>query len=147
MYLHSLNYDLTLETIIKMANFKFNLNDKNFQFGLFFSLIFFVFFLFQLLIRSSVYLDFLIISLVFFFASIFKPEIFYYPTKIWIKIGFWLGSLTTPIILTLLYIITILPISFLLKIFNYDILSKKFNDLPSYWNIRKQKLSNFKDQF
>ena len=117
------------------------------QFGFLCTLISFLIFFYNLLIKNYFSLLTLGLSILLLVLTIFKPIIFYYPSKIWIKSGHILGIIITPIILFLIYILTVIPISLLLKIFNFDILKTKQTNQPSYWIKRNQKTTNFRDQF
>ncbi|MDZ4785394.1 MAG: hypothetical protein SGJ02_04885 [bacterium] len=74
--------------------------------------------------------------LVFFFGSLglLKPEMLRQIDLIWTKIGELLGSLVTPIVLSLLYFLVITPMGFLTKLMKKDLLSLKLDpNAKSYW--------------
>lgn len=50
----------------------------------------------------------------------------------WMRFGMLLGKITTPIIMTLLFLITILPGALLLRLFRKDPMRRSFNDSVSY---------------
>jgi len=50
----------------------------------------------------------------------------------WMRIGLLLGKITTPIILTLVYAISVIPTSLFLRLFRKDLLHRKFDDSSSY---------------
>ena len=50
----------------------------------------------------------------------------------WMRFGMLLGKITTPIILTLLFLITILPTALLLRLFRKDPMRRSFDDSASY---------------
>jgi len=50
----------------------------------------------------------------------------------WMRFGMLLGRITTPIILTLLFLITILPGALLLRLFGKDPMRRSFDDSSSY---------------
>ena len=70
------------------------------------------------------------------------------PLKIlWIKLGFFLGKIISPIILGFIFYFIVTPIALLLKIFRKDVLRLKKNKTSTYW-IEKSKIkSEMKNQF
>ena len=50
----------------------------------------------------------------------------------WMTLGLLLGRITTPIILTLVYVITIVPTSMVLRILGKDFMHRKFDESQSY---------------
>ncbi len=50
----------------------------------------------------------------------------------WMRFGMLLGKITTPIIMTLLFLITILPGALLLRLFRKDPMRRSFDDSTSY---------------
>ena len=56
----------------------------------------------------------------------------------WMRFGMLLGRITTPIVLTLLFIVAILPGALLLRLFRKDPMHRKFDDSKTYRVITKQ---------
>lgn len=50
----------------------------------------------------------------------------------WMRLGMLLGKVTTPIIMTLVFAITIIPMALLLRIFRRDFMRRNFDESPSY---------------
>ena len=50
----------------------------------------------------------------------------------WMRFGMLLGKITTPIIMTLLFLITILPGALLLRLFRKDPMQRSFDNSASY---------------
>ena len=69
--------------------------------------------------------------------GILKPRLLFYPYKVWMKLGFALGWINSRIILGLVYLLILLPISLIMKIFGYDPLRKKKSSEISYREIKK----------
>ena len=91
---------------------------------------------------------FLSISLCFFLLTLFFPACFKLPAYLWEKFGLLLGRFFSPIILALVYVVTILPVNLVLRIFSIDLLSKKINKKTnSYWVKRLDDKVNFRNQF
>ena len=90
----------------------------------------------------------IIIALIFLFLTLFKPNLLRLPSLYWEKFGFFLGRFFSPIILTIVYILTILPVNIILRIFSVDLISSKASNLKkSYWINREKKKINFRNQF
>ena len=80
----------------------------------------------------------LIIGIPILFLAIFLPEILQVPYKIWMQIGLILGWLNSRIILGLIFLLVLIPISFIMKIFKYDPLQKGFyKEKKSYREVIK----------
>ena len=116
-------------------------------FGYTFSLVFLVITLYSFLKFDS-FKFFFSISLCFFLVTIFYPTCFKLPAFLWEKFGLLLGKFFSPIVLTLIYAATILPINLVLRIFSIDLLGKKINKKTnSYWIKRLDDKINFRNQF
>ena len=111
---------------------------KNFGYTLF---RYFYFLNFYLYYNNGLIKLFLItIAFIFLFLTLFKPNLLRLPSLYWEKFGFFLGSFFSPIILTIVYILTILPINIILRIFSVDLISLKASNLKkSYWINRQKK--------
>ncbi len=83
----------------------------------------------------------LLVSFPFIFIAIFKPQLLMFFYKLWMKIGFFLGWINSRIILGIVYVIVLLPISFIAKLFGYDPLRiNKDGDLISYKEYSKEEV-------
>ena len=87
---------------------------------------------------------FFLISLCFFWLIIYYPACFKLPAFVWEQFGILLGKFNSPIVLTLIYVVTISPVNLVLRIFSINLLSKKIN---SYWVKRSDDKINFRNQF
>jgi len=77
------------------------------------------------------------------FLGIVRPRILFYPYKVWMKIGLALGWINSRLILGLVFLLVLLPISLIMKIFGYDPLKKKKNNVLSFREIKE----NYKVEF
>ena len=66
----------------------------------------------------------LLIGIPALIIGIIKPNLLIYPYKIWMALGHLLGFVNSKLILGLVFILVLLPISLILKLFNYDPLNK-----------------------
>ena len=117
-----------------------------------FSYVFSIFFLllgiFPLFNNNYINLNFLFIAFIFLAMGLFTPFLLILPNKLWIRFGLLIGTITTPIVLSLMYIIGIIPIAFILKLFGKDVINEKIiRESKSYWIKRKDAKTNFDQQF
>ena len=91
----------------------------------------------------------LIISTIILALSLFYPEIFKYPNKLWMKFGLILGKILNPVICTVLYFAAVGLTKLFLDLFNKKLMLKKSNPKTnSYWIKRNDNLyKNFDNQF
>ncbi len=116
-------------------------------FGYTFTLVFFAITIYFFLKLES-YGFYLFISLLFFLSTFFLPACLKLPAFLWERFGIFLGRFFSPVVLTLIYIFTILPVKLVLKIFSIDLLSKKINKKRnSYWVKKLDDKINFRNQF
>ena len=88
------------------------------------------------------------LSIVFIVFGYFNPIIFINFYKIWIKIGTFMGSIISKVIMFVLYFGLFTPISVFLKILGKDLLNKKIDKSPnSYWIKRERQPESMKNQF
>jgi len=117
----------------------------NRAFGLMFALIFLAFFFF--LNNSILKFLFLSISLFSFIISFFFVNLLSKPKQYWIKFGYFLGKIISPIIISLIYFVVVFPTNIVLKIFRKDILDAKIDyKQKSYW-VKKSNDIDMEQQF
>jgi saxitoxin biosynthesis operon SxtJ-like protein len=108
------------------------------SFGLVFATVFALIGLLPLVSEGSVRLWSLIIAGVFFLIAIIVPHILQPLNLLWFKFGLLLGRIVNPIVMLLIYIIAILPIGLILRLFGKDLLLRKFDSSQSsYWIVRE----------
>ncbi len=64
--------------------------------------------------------------------GLIAPRLLYYPYKGWMAIGLTLGWFNSRIILSLVYIIVLLPIAFVMRLIGYDPLRRRQKGDKSY---------------
>jgi len=69
--------------------------------------------------------------------GIFSPNNLKYLYNRWISIGNYLGFLNSHIILGSIFVIVLVPISFIMKLFKYDPLKLRKESLKTYREIKK----------
>ena len=123
---------------------------SNRKFGLFFSFIFLiasVYFYLNQHITIFILFSFLFILTIIF--TILSPNKLLPLNKIWMKFGFIIGTLISPIILGIIFFLLISPVAIITRFFGRDELFLKRNSVDSYWKTRLNKPSSnsFKNQF
>lgn len=91
-----------------------------------------------------------ILSIIFLAISILIPNILLPLNKAWMKVGFILGTIISPLIIGLIFFVIFTPISFLFKIIRRDELRLKKTNQSTHWRIKKHQddnQSSFKNQF
>ena len=125
-------------------NFYTNLkaNNKMFYIGMFIILLSLV----DVFINS-----FLRFNITFFlpkFFSIFLPKALIIPNKLWFKFGLLLSVIVSPIIMGVIFFLTVTPTGIIMRLIGKDLLSQKLiNSKKSSWNKRKDSLTSMKNQF
>ena len=76
--------------------------------------------------------------------AIIYPEILRNPFKIWMKIGLILGWFNSKIVFGLVFILILIPISSIMKIFKYDPLRKRISKKTTTY---RELISNHKVNF
>jgi len=124
-----------------------NIKRKN---NITFGMLFFVFFLFiglyPLVSSEPIRIWSVIVSLVFLIITIIKPNLFTFLNKLWVKFGFLLGKIISPIVMGLVFFFVVTPIGILVRIFKKDFIGLKIG-ASSYWINREDKLQSMKKQF
>ena len=112
-------------------NNKTEYSEKNF--GLLVSFICFLVALYPLIKSSNINYIFLAISILFLGISFFYNKILKF-LQPWYKLGIILHTVVSPIILFLVYFLSIIITGCIMKIFNRDPMNRKYNKkLKTYW--------------
>jgi hypothetical protein len=124
-----------------------NIKSKdNITFGILFFIFFLIIGLYPLISNGPIRILSVIVSLVFLIITIIKPNLFTFLNKLWVKFGFLLGKIISPIIMGLVFFFVVTPIGILIRIFNKDVMGLK-RGASSYWINREDKLQSMKKQF
>jgi hypothetical protein len=121
------------------------------RFGLFMGSVFIILSLYLWLIEDAHVFAILavITSSFFYLLAVYKADALSKLNLYWAKLGLYLGTIISPIILFILYSIFIVPVGIWFKIIRRDIL--KIKPTKSTWvpsmNSRKLKTEYFRDQF
>jgi hypothetical protein len=120
-------------------------SEKNF--GIVFSIAFAVFGVLAFL-NDNNYFFFCTFSLLFLILAFKSPHSLKVYNVLWFRFGILLGAIVAPVIMFLVYCITIIPLSLWLKIRGADILKLKSKPHDeSYWVQRTKKLGSMKNLY
>jgi len=128
-------------------NKKISIKKKdNVIFGITFSVVFLIVALWPMLDGLNLRTWSLITSAAFVMISFTIPNVFTYLNLFWIKLGYFLGKIISPIVMGIVFFTIVTPIGLLLRLFGKDILRLKRNN-KSYWIKREYKIQSMKKQF
>ncbi len=121
---------------------------SNRSFGILFFIIFFTISLWPLISQGEIVYWALIASLIFLFLGVLNSKFLTPLNKLWLKFGFFLGVIVSPIVMGIIYFIVLTPIGVLMRFLGKDLLRiNKSKFLTTYW-IKRDKLKNtMKKQF
>ena len=125
---------------------------SNRKFGFFFTFVFFIFSLYFYYNSFSnfYYLITISLSILTLIITLLNSNLLLPFNKGWMSIGYILGIVISPIILSIMYFILITPFGLIRQIFGKDELVLKNKKLNSYWQDREKndKINkSFKNQF
>jgi hypothetical protein len=120
----------------------------NRSFGITFSVVFLIIGFWPLLNNESIRIWSIVISLVFLFLGLLNSKLLLPFNKIWFKFGILLGSIVSPIAMSIVFFIVVTPIGIIMRLLKKDILNRKFdNNAKSYWIPRDKPSGSLKNQF
>ena len=120
---------------------------SNRSFGLLFFLVFLLISIYPLLNGGNLRLWSLIISIIFLALGILNSKILTPLNKVWFKFGLFLGTIVSPIVMSIIFFFVVTPISFVMKVLGKDILNLKQNNNNTYWIKKSGPKSKMKNQF
>ena len=117
-----------------------------------FGLVFFIFFtiisIYPLWHGENIRVWSFALAIVLFILSIFFPKILIFPNKLWFRFGLLLGNIISPVIMAIIYFLTVTPIGIIMRICGKDLLQQKINkQAKSYWIKRKEPVGSMKNQY
>jgi hypothetical protein len=66
----------------------------------------------------------------------------------WFRFGLWIGKFTTPIFMTLVFIVAVVPTGLVLRILGKDAMHRRIDrNADTYWVRRQQQPGSMKTQF
>jgi hypothetical protein len=107
-------------------------------FGLTFFVVFLIIALWPLLKHGPIRLPLLGIALGFLAVSLIAPPLLGPLNRLWLKFGALLHSITSPIILGIMFYLVILPIGLIMRLLGKDLLRLGFDRTSSSYWIRRE---------
>ena len=118
------------------------------SFGVVFSIVFLIVALYPLINSEGLRIWALVVSIIFFLLAFVAPKVLVLPNKIWFKFGLLLGSIIAPIVMAMVYFITVLPTGIIMRLLGKDLLKQKLdNNAKSYWIKRSEPMGSMKNQY
>lgn len=107
-------------------------NEKSF--GVVFSVLFLLIGVYPFISGGDWGLTSLTVSFVLIIVTFFRPKFLTIPSKLWLKTGRVMGSVISPVVMSLIYFLVFTPIGLFVRLRGIDILKKKFDEnANSYW--------------
>ena len=116
-----------------------------------FGIVFFIFFLivatYPIFFDGNLRTWSIIVSIIFLILGLMNSRILTPLNLLWFKLGMFLGRLISPIVMLLVFFLTVTPTGLIMRLFNKDLLNLKRKKTNSYWIKRDSSKSNMKNQF
>ena len=120
---------------------------SNKSFGIVFFIVFLIIAFWPFVSFSTFKIWPLLISIIFLILGLMNSKILSPLNKIWFKFGILLGSIVSPIVMSIIFFVIITPIGIIMKMLGKDLLNKKYNKQNSYWIIKDNSKNSMKQQF
>ena len=121
--------------------------NSNKSFGVVFFFVFLIIAIYPLINGSELRLWSLIISIIFLFLGLANSKILSPLNRLWFKFGIFLGKITSPLIMGIIFFFVVTPIGLLMRLLNKDLLNLKFKNTSTYWIEKTEQKSKMKNQF
>ena len=121
--------------------------NSNKSFGVVFFFVFLIIAIYPLINGSELRLWSLIISIIFLFLGLANSKILNPLNRLWFKFGIFLGKITSPLIMGIIFFFVVTPIGLLMRLLNKDLLNLKFKNTSTYWIEKTEQKSKMKNQF
>ena len=121
---------------------------SNKNFGITFSIVFFILFIFFYDVSKLYFSILLSLSVIFLILGLNNSELLSKPNKYWNRFGILLGTIIAPIVMSVVFYLVVVPIGIFMKIIKSNYLDIKIDkDIHSYWKKKDNSKFNFDDQF
>ena len=118
------------------------------SFGIILAILFFLIGIYPIMGLGEIRLWSLILAVILILVAFLKPVMLSVPNKIWFKFGIELGAILSPIVMTFIYLIAVVPIGITMNLMGKDILRLKLDKKSkSYWIKRNQPVGTMRKQF
>jgi len=119
-------------------------------FGLVFAAVFLVVALWPLWRGEDIRLWALAVAAAFAVVAFAAPFLLKWPNRLWFKFGLLLGKIVAPVVMSIIFLLTVIPTGFVLRLMGKDLLKTKRQpaDTASYWHaVDPAARSSMKNQF
>ena len=121
---------------------------SNRSFGLLFFIVFLVISLWPLKFQEDLRLWAFILSSIFLVLGILNSKFLTPLNKLWLKFGFFLGSIVSPVLMGVVFFLVITPVGLFMRFLGKDLLRiSKSEFVSTYWISREKQNSTMKKQF
>lgn len=118
------------------------------NFGIVFAIVSAIISLAPVLRGGSPRIIFLILALAFLILAFFAPRLLRWPNRMWFRFGMLLGAIVAPIVMTLVYLVTFVPMGLGIRLMGKDLLSlRRDPQAGSYWIDRTDPPKSMKLQY
>lgn len=118
------------------------------NFGFVFTAVFLIISLYPLWLGKNIHYWALTVAFIFFFFTIFVPKTLILPNNLWFKLGLLLGAIVSPIIMGVIFFLTVTPTGMIMRLLGKDILNQRMEkSVKSYWIKKIKSNSKMKNQF
>ena len=133
--------DVTSHTEIELGSEK--------SFGIVFAVVFTVIALWPLLHGNGVRFWALVVAAVFLAVAFLRPQVLRPLNRLWFKFGMLLSMIISPIVMGIIFFVTVTPIGLIRRIKNPDPLNQNFDpEAESYWITRDaSSMTSMRKQF
>lgn len=88
------------------------------------------------------------IGIGFLITGFFMPRLLRVLNVGWFKFGKLLGAIIAPVIITIVYVISVVPVGLIMRMIGKDLLQeKRLEGVDSYWVDRDKPIGSMKNQF
>jgi len=88
------------------------------------------------------------VMLVCLYITIFAPKKLSLPANLWLRFGYLLSKFLNPVIMTIVFSVTIVPMAILLKLLRIRLITTETTaEKTSYWESREEQPGSLKNQF
>ena len=81
-------------------------------------------------------------ALFFFVITIFQPILLRPLNKTWMKLGYFLGMIISPIIMGSIFFLIFTPLGIFMRLFNRDVLNLRLKKKSTYWIVHNESIQS-----
>jgi len=126
---------------------KKNILPTNRNFGIVFFIVFLIISFWPLLKSENIKYWSLVVSVIFFILALLNSKILTPLNKVWMKFGFILGKIVSPIVMGFIFFFVVTPTGIIMRVLGKDLLNLKKNNQNTYLIKKDNKNNNMKNQF